>query len=147
MEQEPNLAQELDRAIGARVRHVRKLRGMTQTELGESLGVTFQQIQKYERGTNRISTSALILLAQALNVSPSALLGTEEQGRPDLDMSLLSDDGAYELVQAVAQISSDKLRRMVIELAQSLAGSERSRRRKALGAPEASAAASFEARN
>lgn len=121
MNQELSPAEELDRGIGARVRHIRKLRGMTQTQLGESLGVTFQQIQKYERGANRISTSALILLARALDVSPGALLGVDGAARATPDLSLLSEDGAYELVQAVGQIGSNEQRRIVIDLLRELA--------------------------
>lgn len=56
----------IDRHVGARMRVLRKLRAITQTQLAEALGVTFQQIQKYERGANRISAGRLFDLAQAL---------------------------------------------------------------------------------
>lgn len=120
MIQELTPAEKLDVEIGVRVRHVRKLRNMTQTQLGESIGVTFQQIQKYERGTNRISTSALILLARALNVSPGALLGLE--GGQGVDLGLLAEDGARDLLKALTQIRSPEHRRIIAELAQDLAG-------------------------
>jgi len=126
MKQDLSPAEKIDRGIGARLRHVRKLRGLTQAQLGETLGVTFQQIQKYERGSNRISTSALILLARALDVSARALLGDDGPEPPDLDLALLTEDADYELLQALAQISSDEGRRIVIELVQELAGAERS---------------------
>ena len=121
MKLELNIADRLDVEIGARVRHVRKTRGLSQTELGASLGVTFQQIQKYERGANRISSSALILLARVLEVSPGTLLGVEDQNAPELDWALLLEDGAHELMQVMSQIRSPKDRRAVVELVRALA--------------------------
>ena len=59
----------VDVHVGARVRMRRKLLGMTQSKLGNALGLTFQQIQKYERGTNRIGSSRLYQLSQVLDVS------------------------------------------------------------------------------
>ena len=59
----------VDVHVGERVRLRRKLLGMTQTDLGDAIGLTFQQIQKYERGANRIGASRLLALAQALDVS------------------------------------------------------------------------------
>jgi transcriptional regulator with XRE-family HTH domain len=58
----------VDVHVGARVRLRRTLHGMTQTDLGDAIGLTFQQVQKYERGTNRISSSRLYELAQVLDV-------------------------------------------------------------------------------
>jgi transcriptional regulator with XRE-family HTH domain len=69
------LAQDIDMEVGVRLRERRKMMGLSQTELGQAIGVSFQQIQKYERGTNRISSSALVLLASALKCAPSELLG------------------------------------------------------------------------
>jgi transcriptional regulator with XRE-family HTH domain len=111
----------LDREIGARLRHVRNLRGLTQTDLGKVVDVSFQQIQKYERGTNRISTSALILLARALEVSPGELLVQETSSAPQIDWDLLSEDGAHTFLQVVNQISSAQDRRIIILLARELA--------------------------
>ena len=63
-----------DAEIGKRIRALRLERGLSQTELGNLLGVTFQQIQKYENGSNRISVHRLRLTARALEVSPSYFL-------------------------------------------------------------------------
>lgn len=112
-------ADELDREIGARLRHIRNVRGLTQEDLGKVVGVSFQQIQKYERGTNRISSSTLILLARKLDVSPSELLG-EGTRAPAIDWELLSEDG-HMFLQAVSQIDDPKNRRIVLELARQLA--------------------------
>lgn len=111
----------LDVEIGARVRHIRKMRGLSQSDLGHAIGVTFQQIQKYERGSNRISSSALILIARALEVSPGVLLGEDGEAAPTMDWRLLSEEGAHEFMQAVGKIRSPEDRRIVFELARSLA--------------------------
>ncbi len=59
----------VDVHVGGRVKQRRKLLGMTQTGLGDAIGLTFQQVQKYERGVNRIGASRLLALTQALDVS------------------------------------------------------------------------------
>jgi len=61
----------IDRAVGAKVRSRRHGLGLSQTELGRAIGVTFQQIQKYENGTTRIGVSCLLRIAQALDVAPA----------------------------------------------------------------------------
>jgi transcriptional regulator with XRE-family HTH domain len=65
---------ELDRKIGETIRAFRISRGLSQEKLADALNVTFQQVQKYEKGTNRVSTSALILACRALGVSPIDIL-------------------------------------------------------------------------
>jgi transcriptional regulator with XRE-family HTH domain len=70
----------IDTFIGQRIRGLRIQRGINQSQLGEALGVSFQQIQKYERGINRVSTSALIAIATALQVPP----GYFYEGAPGL---------------------------------------------------------------
>lgn len=67
-------ADPINALIGQRVRHMRKLRQMTQADLGRELNLTFQQVQKYERGMNRISVSTLLHIAEVLNVLPELLL-------------------------------------------------------------------------
>lgn len=76
-------------AIGSRIRTIRVIRSMSQTELAEVLGITFQQIQKYEKGTNRVAASTLIIICQALRVSPLEILGLETGG--DINSSALAD--------------------------------------------------------
>jgi transcriptional regulator with XRE-family HTH domain len=61
-------ATEVDTAIGNRIRRERRAANLTQTELADILGVTFQQIQKYEKGRNRVAASRLVQIADALNV-------------------------------------------------------------------------------
>ncbi|MGH6922387.1 MAG: helix-turn-helix domain-containing protein [Propylenella sp.] len=59
-------ATEIDRKIGARLRGIRREAGWSQERLGASLGMSFQQVQKYENGTNRVAVSTLLLIAEAL---------------------------------------------------------------------------------
>lgn len=65
-----------DAAIGAKVRQIRMMRGMSQTALGDALGISFQQIQKYEIGANRIGASRLLGIAKTLHVSVPDLIGS-----------------------------------------------------------------------
>lgn len=107
---------ELNRKIGARLRYARKARGMTQAALGGMVGVSFQQIRKYEMGENRISTAVLIQVARVLEISPLDLLGVEAPGGETLPEA----EGAEMLLRAYKAIGSPKLRRIVLELARSL---------------------------
>lgn len=110
---------ELNRKIGSRLRYARKARGFTQAALGGQIGVTFQQVQKYELGVNRISTATLIQAARILEISPIALLGVDAQDGASGDWTLLGTDDAEALLRAYKQIGSPKLRRIVRDLARS----------------------------
>lgn len=70
----------VDRGVGANIRRLRRERGMSQETLSALVGVTFQQLQKYERGANRVSCSRLLEIAAALHVAPSVLLPESEGG-------------------------------------------------------------------
>lgn len=65
----------VDIEIGKTIAFIRIAQGMSQTQLGEALGVTFQQVQKYEKGRNRVSVSALIRICKVLNVGPMDIIG------------------------------------------------------------------------
>ncbi|RZI98474.1 MAG: helix-turn-helix domain-containing protein [Brevundimonas sp.] len=71
-----------DAEVGQRIRDHRKAAGMTQSDLARAAGVTFQQVQKYERGTNRVAASRLSSIAAAVGVPPSELLGEEPADGP-----------------------------------------------------------------
>jgi len=75
---EPKPAQPVDIEVGARIRLRRRLIGMSQDTLAKNIGVSFQQVQKYEKGTNRIGSSRIHQIAGTLNTSVSSLFGTEE---------------------------------------------------------------------
>ncbi len=114
-----------DLHVGGRLRHRRQQLGMTQTELGRAIGLTLQQVQKYERGINRVSCSRLYDLSHALHVSVSYFF----EGLPDA----IADDAAAaesvvnqetkEFVRAYYGISDPNLRSQVWELAKALAPS------------------------
>jgi transcriptional regulator with XRE-family HTH domain len=76
----PRSATAIDAYIGARMRERRLELGMGQPELGEKLGVTFQQIQKYEKGTNRVSAARLFDMCKALDVSFSSMFERDPRG-------------------------------------------------------------------
>lgn len=84
----------IDKQIGASIRRFRLHRSMSQEALANELGITFQQMQKYEKGMNRVSTSALILICRALGITPREILGPFFDG----------DDSALiqELLQEIA---------------------------------------------
>jgi transcriptional regulator with XRE-family HTH domain len=122
----------IDVAVGARIRLRRQELGMSQQVLAEHLGVTFQQVQKYERGSNRISASMLVRAARALRCPGGVLLsegggeGTAEPAYEDaLEAelsSLLASPGATELLRAFAQIRGGEARSAVIAIVKGLAG-------------------------
>jgi transcriptional regulator with XRE-family HTH domain len=114
----------VDIHVGARVRLRRTLLGMSQAKLGKGLGLTFQQIQKYERGANRIGSSRLYYLSQILDVSiefffegidggkHTAVTGQKET----LGMSDLSKRETLELAKAYYQIKNLKVRKKIFEM-------------------------------
>ncbi len=125
---EPN---PVDRHVGSRVRLRRQILNMSQEKLGDELGVTFQQVQKYERGTNRIGAGRLWTLARVLevpvgffyegvNTSAAASGFAEGDQTPIINDFLQSSDGVA-LAQAFSRITDPKVRRRVLELVRSLA--------------------------
>jgi transcriptional regulator with XRE-family HTH domain len=121
-----NAADPLDVMIGLRVRVRRKSIGMSQTELGNRLGVTFQQVQKYERGANRMAGSTLIRAAQALESSVSNLLGeSANDAAPDNDWAALAAPGAIEMVHAFNAMPDPNTRAAFLLFAKRAAGPEK----------------------
>jgi transcriptional regulator with XRE-family HTH domain len=121
----------IDVAVGARLRMRRQEAGMSQAALGEFLEITFQQVQKYERGTNRISASMLVKTARALDCPPGALLADVVPGgagptQPDDAMqaelnALLAIPGAVELLRGFARIPPGDSRAGVLAVVRGLA--------------------------
>ena len=113
----------IDVHVGSRVRLRRTLLGMSQEKLGEALGITFQQIQKYERGANRVSGSMLVAIAAALDTSVGWLVG-EEGGlaeAADEVISALALTGGVDLLEAFASIPQASARAALVTLAQEMA--------------------------
>jgi transcriptional regulator with XRE-family HTH domain len=96
----------IDMAVGARIRMTRKARGVSQHALAESVGLTFQQIQKYESGANRVSASKLAEIATFLQVRVAELFGTEGAGSGLTDelAELLGEPGALQLLKTYCRL-------------------------------------------
>jgi len=101
----------LDLEIARRLKATRMTQGLTQAELGQAIGVTFQQVQKYERGYNRVSASTLMKCAIALDTSVAALCGEDDiapESKPLIRAySLLRDDQRRALLAVVRAMGPD----------------------------------------
>jgi transcriptional regulator with XRE-family HTH domain len=99
---------------------------MSQTELAERIGVTFQQVQKYEKGTNRIGASRLSRIAATLGISISELFETsgEEAGDSALLFRLLAEPGALRVLKAYTRTSDPRVRHAIAELVEGIANSQ-----------------------
>jgi transcriptional regulator with XRE-family HTH domain len=122
-------ATSIDRKLGQRVRSRRLEIGMSQERLAELLGVTFQQVQKYEKGVNRIAASRLFDIASALQqpvsrffegLSHGRAAGVAEAKQDYIDDALATPEGA-QLMSVFASIKSQRVRRKVVDLVRTLA--------------------------
>lgn len=115
----------LDVALGSRIRLRRRDLGFSQEQLARAVGITFQQVQKYEHGTNRVSFSRLVEIARALNCGVSDIVGDLDNPQASTTFSrhiaTLNEPGASELLEAYAAIDSAKHRRAILNLARQLA--------------------------
>jgi transcriptional regulator with XRE-family HTH domain len=111
----------VDLQVGKLIRAQRLAVGMSQTALGEKLGVTFQQVQKYENGANRIGSSRLVRIAQAIGVEPSFFFSSHKttSEEPEI-LGLVRNIGAAKLLRAFAAIKDAKLRKSIVALTVSL---------------------------
>ena len=129
-EKKPNA---IDVHVGSRVQVHRKMLGISQEKLGHGLGVTFQQVQKYEKGTNRISASRLQHIAAILSVpvssffegAPGASSDAADETRPaDSVVDFMSSPEGIQLNKAFVGIKDNNLRRRVVNLVKAMAGEE-----------------------
>lgn len=116
----PKSPNEVDVTVGRNVRRIRNMIGMSQETLGEKLGLTFQQVQKYEKGTNRISASKLVAMSQALNCSIGQLFADVDASTNTVPLPTVSI-AAMKLASEFDKIASDTQRSAVVKLVQSLA--------------------------
>ena len=119
---------DLDVALGLRIRQRRKSLGISQESLADAIGLTFQQIQKYERGFNRVSFSRLVDIARALDCRVIDIIGDlDDINLPDLpfgkDTAHLRELGAPELLAAYGAITKP-LRRAILKLVQGIAADQ-----------------------
>jgi transcriptional regulator with XRE-family HTH domain len=123
----------IDIHVGSRIRLRRTMLGMSQEKLGEALGITFQQIQKYEKGTNRVGASRLQNISTILNVPVSFFFedapGDPSTGQPGMAeanssnyvVDFLSSSEGLQLNRAFIKIPDPKVRRKLVDLVKSLA--------------------------
>src|ERR1700710_458324 len=116
------LADPIDIAVGARIRLLRKVRGLSQQALAEAAGVTFQQIQKYERGANRVSASMLSRIAGALDTPVAEMFGEggSASGAIDEVAALLAEPGALELLRAFNALPRSPARSALVDFVRAL---------------------------
>jgi transcriptional regulator with XRE-family HTH domain len=128
----------IDKHVGSRVRMRRMMLGMSQEKLGDALGLTFQQVQKYEKGTNRIGASRLQQIAHILQVQVSFFFegapvvhtqgrqdGMAEAPSPAYVSDFLATSDGLALTKAFMRINDSKLRRRIVDLVEQIAGSEK----------------------
>ena len=106
--------------VGDRVRTRRTMLGMSQTKLAESVGLTFQQVQKYESGKNRIGASRLYALSGVLGVPVSYFFEGLDDARSEGGEDTLAKRATLEFVRAYYRIKSDKVRKRLFELTKSI---------------------------
>jgi transcriptional regulator with XRE-family HTH domain len=120
------VADPVDVAVGARIRLLRKMRGLSQQALAEAAGVTFQQIQKYERGSNRVSASMLARIAQTLQAPVAEMFGEggASSGAIDEVAALLAEPGAVELLKAFSGLPRGPARSALVDFVRALRQAE-----------------------
>ena len=125
----------VDKYVGSRVRMRRIMLGMSQEKLGEALGLTFQQVQKYEKGTNRVGASRLQQISEILQVPVSFLfeggpggihngVGFAEASSPAYVSEFLASSEGLALTRAFTRITDAKLRRSIVDLVEQIASRE-----------------------
>jgi transcriptional regulator with XRE-family HTH domain len=129
MKKSPN---PIDKHVGSRVRMRRMMLSMSQEKLGDALGLTFQQVQKYEKGTNRIGASRLQQISKILQVPVSFFFEGGPDGAGDFDETsspsyvsdfLATSDGLA-LTKAFMRIEDPKLRRRIVDLVEQISGDD-----------------------
>jgi transcriptional regulator with XRE-family HTH domain len=125
----------VDKYVGSRVRMRRIMLGMSQEKLGEALGLTFQQIQKYEKGTNRVGASRIQQISEILQVPVSFLFEGGPSGTANADgfgegtspayvSDFLATSEGLALTRAFTRITDAKLRRSIVDLVEQIAARE-----------------------
>ena len=121
-------ATDIDKKVGENLLKFRILRGISQEKLADAVGVTFQQIQKYEKGANRVGSSRLAKIAVILKVPISNFFDNSASGSDGpvsgpVVTDLLISPYAVQMLKAFAKLPSDKLRRSIVVLTESIAKS------------------------
>jgi transcriptional regulator with XRE-family HTH domain len=126
----------VDKHVGNRVRMRRKMLGMSQGKLGAALGLTFQQVQKYEKGANRVGASRLQHIASILQVPipfffqgaptlPEQAYGPDDAQSPAYVFDFLATSDGLALTKAFMRMQNAKLRRRIVDLVVQIAGEDK----------------------
>ena len=129
------IANPVDKHVGSRIRMRRLMLGMSQEKLGDGLGLTFQQVQKYEKGTNRIGAGRLQHISQLLQVPvpfffegaphlPGEASGIGPAPSPAYVFNFLATSDGLALTKAFMQIKETSLRRRIVHLVEEIAGDD-----------------------
>ena len=141
---DPRRPDSIDVEVGRRVRVERMARGLSQTELGDKIGVTFQQVQKYESGVNRISMGRLTRIARLFGIdvtdlleagrrrAPAAAIDPSERAKSSQTMRMLGRIGAMRLLRAFVAIPAKPplLRESIVQMVEGIASAATSATRK-----------------
>ena len=113
----------LDALVGAKIRMFRTNRGISQTALAEKIGVSFQQVQKYENGANRVGASRLSEIAAALGISVGDLFESPQDRTTDSNspVHLLTEPGALRVLKAYVRTTDPRVRLAIAKLVESIA--------------------------
>ncbi len=125
----------IDRHVGSRVRMRRMMVSMSQEKLGERLGITFQQVQKYEKGTNRIGASRMHQIANILGVpvsffyegapgSEGEASGFGEAGQPAYVSDFMATPEGLSLAKAFMKVGDPKVRRRIVDLVEAMVAAD-----------------------
>jgi len=120
----------IDVLVGSRIRMRRLLLGLSQEKLADGIGITFQQVQKYEKGANRVGASRLMAISKVLDAAPSFFFQDDDKllpqeinvGKPNEIVSFVQSNDGVALNQAFAKITDPAIRKKIIALAKVLAG-------------------------
>jgi transcriptional regulator with XRE-family HTH domain len=128
----------VDTYVGSKVKSRRLILVLSQEELANSIGLTFQQVQKYERGTNRISVSRLVDISKALKVPMNyflegctatagrrlAIRGVSDNKQEPFEGDVITRRDVLELIRAYSRIKTPQLKKQLLEMAKAMASSE-----------------------
>ena len=126
----PKTPDAIDVLVGRNIRLQRMAKRVSQTELAGRPGVTFQQVQKYEKGLNRIGSGRLVRIADVLEVPVMTLLDGAQRAShatTPLPSTLIADRQPFRLLQAFSQIEDKRLRRALVDLVDHIGSDRRSR--------------------
>ena len=123
----PKQPDSIDKLVGRNIRIQRLAKGLSQTELANQLGVTFQQVQKYEKGVTRIGCGRLFQVASILGADVTDFFEGSPKGKPSSSRTvrdLIAEPQSFHLVQAFSTIGNRRLRSSVVNLVRNIARSK-----------------------